>query len=409
MMLGLLLARAGVAVTVLEKHGDFLRDFRGDTVHPSTLTLLDELGLGTEFAKIPHRLVEQIRIQVDDGLVPIGDFRRIPGPHKHVAFVPQWDFLDLLADAARVEPAFTLRMHTEATGLLTEGGVVTGVRYRSADGSSGELQADLTVACDGRRSSLRDAAGLHARSFGVPMDVWWFRLPRHEGDPEGAVGQIGSGQALALIDRGDYFQCAYLIRKGSNTALRAEGIEAFRRRVAAMIPWLGNRMEAVHHWGDVALLDVRLDRLRRWSTEGLLCLGDAAHAMSPIGGVGINLAIQDAVAAARLLAGPLRRGALTGSHLARVQLRRWAPAALTQAVQRVIHAQLLGPALSGDTALIGTGPGKPWLSIQLFQRFPLLQAIAAAAVGIGLLPEHAPAFAHGSSVGSGGTGDPVVA
>ncbi|MGH3832893.1 MAG: FAD-dependent oxidoreductase [Pseudonocardiaceae bacterium] len=400
MMLGLLLARAGVAVTVLEKHSDFLRDFRGDTVHPSTLTLLDELGLGTEFAKIPHRLVEELQVQLDDGLFPFSDFHRIPGPHKHLAFVPQWDFLDLLADAGRAERAFTLRMHTEATGLLIEGGAVTGVRYRSADGSGGELRADLTVACDGRHSVLRDGAELHTRSFGVPLDVWWFRLSRREGDPPDAVGRFSSGQVMVLIDRGDYFQCAYLIRKGSDAALRAEGIEAFRRRVAAMIPWLGDRMGAVRDWGDVALLDVRLDRLRRWSTEGLLCLGDAAHAMSPVGGVGINLAIQDAVAAARLLAGPLRRGTLTRGHLDLVQLRRWAPAALTQTVQRVIHARLLDRALSGDIAPVsdialgGAGPSRaPW-PLRLLRRFPLLRAVPATVVGIGLLPEHAPSFAR---------------
>ncbi|MGH3905148.1 MAG: FAD-dependent oxidoreductase [Pseudonocardiaceae bacterium] len=396
MMLGLLLARAGIAVTVLEKHGDFLRDFRGDTVHPSTLTLLDELGLGAQFAQIPHRLVEQAQVQVGDDLVQVGDFRHIPGPHKHLAFVPQWDFLDLLADAARVEPTFTLRMSTEATGLLTEDGRVAGVRYR-ADGTTGELRADLTVACDGRRSRLRDSAGLHARSFGVPMDVWWFRLPRHEGDPVGVAARFGAGYGMVLIDRGDYFQCAYLIRKGSDAALRAEGIEAFRRRVGAMIPWLADRTGAVHDWADVALLDVRLDRLRRWSAEGLLCIGDAAHAMSPVGGVGINLAIQDAVAAARLLAEPLLRGTLNRRHLDRVQLRRWAPAALTQAVQRAIHARVLGPALIGDIELVGAGSGRPPLPIRLLQRFPLLQAVPATAVGIGLLPEHAPTFARGGS------------
>jgi 2-polyprenyl-6-methoxyphenol hydroxylase-like FAD-dependent oxidoreductase len=396
-MLGLLLARAGVTVTVLEKHGDFLRDFRGDTVHPSTLTLLDELGLGAQFAAIPHRLVEQAQVQLDTGLVPVGDFSRIPGPHKHLAFVPQWDFLDLLADTARTEPTFTLRMNTEATGLRTEGGTVTGVRYRSADGSCGELPADLTVACDGRRSVLRAAAGLRVRSFGVPMDVWWFRLPRSPHDPAGAVARFGSGQGMVLIDRGDYFQCAYLIRKGSDTVLRAEGIEAFRRRVAAMLPWLATRTAAVRGWDDVALLDVRLDRLRRWSTAGLLCIGDAAHAMSPVGGVGINLAIQDAVATARLLAGPLRRGTLTRRRLDRVQLRRWAPTALTQAVQRAIHARLLGPVLTGDLPLVGAGRGRLPLPIRLLQRFPALRAVPATAVGIGLLPEHAPRFARGSS------------
>lgn len=397
MMLGLLLARAGVAITVLEEHGDFLRDFRGDTVHSSTLTLLDELGLAEQFAKIPHRLVEQLQVQLDDDLVTFGDFRRIPGPHKHMAFVPQWDLLDLLADAGRTEPTFTLRMQTEATGLLTEGGAVTGVRYRSADGSSGELRADLTVACDGRRSVLRDAARLHTRSFGVPLDVWWFRLPRHVGDPVGGVARFGSGQGMVVIDRGDYFQCAYLIRKGADATLRAQEIETFRRRVAAMIPWLSDRMGTVRGWDDVSLLDVRLDRLRRWSTEGLLCLGDAAHAMSPVGGVGINLAVQDAVAAARLLAGPLLRGELTRRDLDRVQLRRWAPTALTQVMQRAIHARVLGPALTGGIAPATAGPGRPALPIRLLQRFPLLQAIPATVVGIGLLPEHAPAFARGSS------------
>ena len=397
MMLGLLLARAGIAVTVLEKHGDFLRDFRGDTVHPSTLTLLDELGLGPVFAKIPHRLVDRMQIQLDQALVPIGDFRRIPGPHKHLAFVPQWDFLDLLADAGRAEPEFTLRMHTEATGLRTEGGMVTGVHYRCADGTDGELRADLTVACDGRRSVLREAARMPIRSFGVPLDVWWFRLPRHDGDPAGGVACFGSGQGMVVIDRGTYFQNAYLIRKGTDAALRAAGIETFRRRVAAMIPWLGDRMEAVEDWNDVALLDVRLDRLRRWSIPGLLCLGDAAHAMSPVGGVGINLAIQDAVAAARLLAAPLRSGTLTRRDLDRVQLRRWAPATVTQAAQRAIHAQLLGPALSGDLTLARGGSSRPPLPIRLLQRLPWLQAIPATAVGIGLLPEHAPAFARRES------------
>lgn len=398
MMLGVLLARAGVRVSVLEKHGDFLRDFRGDTVHPSTLTLLDELGLGEAFGKLPYRRIEQGQFQLGDGgLMPLVDFRRIPGPSKYLAVVPQWDFLEMLAEAGRAEPAFTLRMRTEATGLLTEGGVVTGVRYRRADATTGDLRADLTVACDGRHSVLRDAAGLHARSFGVPIDVWWFGVPRYKRDPEGGTGLIGSGHLLALIDRGDYFQCAYIIRKGSDAALRAEGIESFRHRVAAMLPWLGERMTAVRDWGDVALLDVRLDRLPRWSTHGLLCLGDAAHAMSPVGAIGVNLAIQDAVATARLLASPLRRGTLTRRDLDRVQLRRWAPAAMTQAVQRVLHARFLGPVLAGDVKLAPSGPVRRPLPVRLLQRFPVLQAIPATAIGIGLLPEHAPAFARGSS------------
>lgn len=394
MVLGLLLARAGVAVTVLEKHGDFLRDFRGDTVHPSTLTLLDELGLGDEFADVPHRLVDRVQVQTDDGVLPIGDFRRIPGPHKHLALVPQWDFLDLLADAGREEPTFTLRMRTEATGLLTDRDRVIGVRYRGPDGGGGELRADLTVACDGRRSALRDAAGLRARSFGVPMDVLWFRLPRRDGDPEGGLGRFGSGQGIVVIDRGDYFQTALLIPKGSDAALRSEGIESFRRRVTAMLPWLGDRAATVGSFDDIALLDVRLDRLRRWFTPGMLCLGDAAHAMSPVGGVGINLAVQDAVAAARRLAGPLRHGAVGRRDLALVQARRWLPTTVTQTVQRLIHSRVLGRALSGEIELIGSGGGRLPLPVRLLQRFPALQAIPATAVGIGLLPEHAPSFAR---------------
>ena len=388
MVLGLLLARAGVRVVVLEKHGDFLRDFRGDTVHPSTLTLLDELGLGDEFARLPHRLIERIQVQVGDAIVPVADFTRIPGPHKHLALVPQWDFLDLLASSGRTEPTFDLRMRTEGTGLVVENGRVVGVRYRGPDGVAGELRADLTVACDGRRSLLREAAGLRSRSFGVPMDVWWFRLPRREGDPEGGVGRFAAGAGMVLIDRGDYFQCAYLIRKGSDATLRGEGIASLHRRVASMVPWLADRVDALRSFDEVSLLDVRLDRLRRWSTAGLLCLGDAAHAMSPVGGVGINLAVQDAVAAARLLEEPLLGGRVRPRDLLRVQVRRWAPAALTQAVQRVVHARVIGQVLAGGPAPSGADRTPP--VVRLLTRFPLLQTIPATAVGIGLLPEHAP-------------------
>ncbi|GAA1273660.1 FAD-dependent oxidoreductase [Saccharothrix xinjiangensis] len=391
MVCALLLARAGVEVTVLEKHGDFLRDFRGDTVHASTLTLLDELGLGPSFAEVPHQLVERVQVMLDSGLQTMGDLSRIPGPHKHIAFVPQWDFLDLLADAGRREPAFTLRMDTEVVGLLRDGDRVTGVRYRAADGGTGELAADLVVAADGRHSLVRDQAGLPVRAFGAPMDVWWFRLPRNPDELNGATGRFSRGNALVLINRGDYFQTAYLIRKGTDRVLRQEGVEAFRERVVALVPWLADRVGAIGSLDDVKLLDVKLDRLRRWHADGLLCIGDAAHAMSPIGGVGINLAVQDAVAAARIVAAPLRRGELTPRVLARVRRRRWLPTAVTQAIQRRIQDRFLKPTLEG---VPGADAGKPPRPVRLMRRFPALQVVPAYLAGVGLLPEHAPGFAR---------------
>ncbi|MGA5702502.1 FAD-dependent oxidoreductase [Peterkaempfera bronchialis] len=392
MMLGLLLARAGVRVQVLEKHGDFLRDFRGDTVHASTLTLLDELGLGESFWAIPHRLLAQALLPLSGPRPVTVDLDLLPGPHKHIAMVPQWDLLGLLARAAGQEPTFTLRMATEVTGLLREGDAVTGVRYRTQDGQCGELHATLTVACDGRTSTVRAASGLRHRDFGVPLDVWWFRLPRHPGDPEGLAARAGRGGALVLIDRGEYFQVGYLIRKGSDARMRAEGIEAFRTRLAALLPRMPDRAAAVRSWDEVKLLNVRLDRMQRWFTPGLLCIGDAAHAMSPIGGVGINLAIQDAVATARLLAAPLLAGRVGGRDLARVQLRRWLPTVVTQSLQWVMHQTLVKHGLTGaaDAAERDTPP-KPAL---LLQRFRRLRAALAHVIAIGVLPEHAPAFAR---------------
>ncbi|MEU5696582.1 FAD-dependent oxidoreductase [Actinosynnema sp. NPDC020468] len=388
MVLGLLLARAGVEVTVLEKHGDFLRDFRGDTVHASTLTLLDELGLGPSFAEVPHQLVERMQVLLDSGPQTVADLTRLPGAHKHIAFVPQWDFLDLLADAGKREKAFALRMNTEVTGVVRQHGKVTGVRYRDADGER-ELAADLVIAADGRGSRVRAEAGLPIRSFGAPMDVWWFRLPRHEGEPTGGLGRFGRGSGVVLLPRGDYFQVAYLIRKGSDAELRAEGVAAFRKRISDLVPWLAERLETVAELEDVKLLDVKLDRLRRWHDDGVLCVGDAAHAMSPIGGVGINLAVQDAVAAARILAAPLRRGAVTPAELAKVRRRRWFPTAVTQGIQRLVQDRFLRPTLAG-----AAGPAKAPAPIRLLQRVPLLQVVPAYLVAIGLLPEHAPAFAR---------------
>ncbi|HEV7906620.1 MAG TPA: FAD-dependent oxidoreductase [Pseudonocardiaceae bacterium] len=391
MVLGLLLARAGVEVTVLEKHGDFLRDFRGDTVHASTLTLLDELGLGPAFAEVPHQTVERVQVMLDSGLATIGDLSRLPGPHKHIALVPQWDFLDLLADAAKSEPTFTLRMNTEVTGLRKQNGRVTGVDYRTSDGTEGEITADLVVASDGRHSLVREKAGLPVRAFGTPMDVWWFRVPRKADEPAGGFGRFGTGRAVVLINRGDYFQAGFLIRKGTDAKLREEGIAAFRRRVTSLLPWLTDRMETVRSLDEVKLLDVKLDRLRRWHGDGVLCIGDAAHAMSPIGGVGINLAVQDAVAAARLLAEPLRNGRVAPAILARVQRRRWLPTAVTQGFQRLIQNAFLRRTLDGASAVTTSKTPKP---VELLQRFPRLQVVPAYLVAIGLLPEHAPRFAR---------------
>ena len=406
MVLGLLMARAGVDVTVLEKHGDFLRDFRGDTVHSSTLTLLDELGLGERFAAVPHRLLDRMQAQLDGGTVQLADLRRLPGAHRHIALVPQWDFLDMLADAAADEPTFTLRRNAEVVGLVRESGRVAGVRYRDREtGEEHVLRASLTVACDGRHSDVRRAAGLRPRSFGVPMDVWWFRLPRHSGDPIGGVGRFSTGHFCVMIDRGTYWQCGYLIRKGTDAALRAAGIGELQRRFAGLLPWMADRVGELHSFDDVALLDVKLERLRRWDLDGLLLIGDAAHAMSPVGGVGINLAVQDAVAAARVLGPALASGGIVPrSVLRQVQRRRTFPTVVIQTGQRIAHRAILGRALketAGPVAKVGfDGGGEAAhraslpLALRLVQKFPVLQGIPARLIAIGPLPEHAPTWAR---------------
>jgi 2-polyprenyl-6-methoxyphenol hydroxylase-like FAD-dependent oxidoreductase len=386
-VLGLLLARAGVEVTVLEKHGDFLRDFRGDTVHPTTLRLLDELGLWERFAALPHSKVEQATFELSPGrLITFVDFRRLHQPHPYVAMVPQWDLLSLLADAAQGEPTFTLRMRTEATGLLRESGKIAGVRYQGPDGP-GELRAELTVACDGRGSLVRHEAGLKAREYQVNFDVWWFRLPREStAEFSPFVPRMAPGKAMVVLPREGYFQIAYLGQKGSDAQLRARGIEAFRRDVAGLMPEAA--VDALKCFDDVKHLDVRVNRLHRWHTDGLLCIGDAAHAMSPVGGVGINLAVQDAVAAAILLAEPLRRHRVTIRDLARVRRRRVLATVVTQGLQRMLHREFLGPILKGEIA--GPPPGL----LGLVERLPWLSAVPAYIVGVGIRPEHAPKFAR---------------
>lgn len=354
-MLGLLLARAGVDVTVLEKHPDFLRDFRGDTVHPSTLRLLHELGLLDALDALPHRDVDQISIGTAERPLLRASLADLPGPHKRIAMIPQWDFLTLLTGHAARYRGFRLLMSSRAHGLIREGEAVRGVRYRDADGEH-ELRAVLTVAADGRRSELREAAGLVPHYLGAPMDVLWLRLPRADTDPEGLLGRVGPGGLVAAIDRGDYWQIAYVTRKGAWAEVRARGIGRLRQELAGFLPVLASRVGALDSWSAVAFLEVGLDRLPRWSRPGLLCIGDAAHTMSPIGGVGINLAVQDAVAAANLLAAPLYRAqadpdrftkTLNPALVDRVQRRRELPTRGTQLIQRVIQDQVIERALTG--------------------------------------------------------------
>lgn len=387
MVLGLLLARAGVDVTLLEKHGDFLRDFRGDTVHCTTMRLLDELGLWEPFSKLSYTEVRNAAFESNGRSVTYVDFGRLRQPHPFIAMVPQWDLLNLLAEAATAEPTFNLRMNTEVTGLLREGDRVTGVRYRGPDGE-GELRAELTVACDGRWSIARQEAGLPTREFPVNFDVWWFQLPRNDNTEFSFLPRTGPGKALAVIPREGYFQIAYLGRKGSDAQLRAQGIEAFRREVAALVPEAAGSMDALESMDDVKHLDVRVNRLRRWHCAGLLCIGDAAHAMSPMGGVGINLAVQDAVAAATILAEPLQRHRVTDRDLARIRRRRVIPTAITQFVQLVLHRRLLGPLLRG------ADPAPPDSVLRIIERFPWVSFLPAYFIGVGVLPERAPAFAR---------------
>jgi 2-polyprenyl-6-methoxyphenol hydroxylase-like FAD-dependent oxidoreductase len=391
MVLGLLLARQGVDVLVLEKHADFLRDFRGDTVHPSTLRLLDELGLAEEFLRLPHQQVTRLGATTDDGTYVLADFGRLPGRFPFLALVPQWDLLDFLADRGREYPTFRLRMDAEVTGLLTGDGVVRGVRYRTPDGTEHEVRATLTVGADGRHSRLRAAAGLRLREFGAPMDVLWFRLPKEPGaaaPPFGGAGRITRGRMMVVLDRGDYWQCAYLVAKGGYPTLQASGLEAFRTGLVELLPTMAPAVAAVRSWDDVRVLSVRVDRLTRWHRPGLLLIGDAAHAMSPIGGVGINLAVQDAAAAARLLARPLRDGVVTPQVLARVRRRRLFPTVVTQLVQRQIQARFLGRVLAGDRPV-----GTP-RALKLLDRHPVLQGLPARAIAIGPRPEHAPEWAR---------------
>jgi len=398
MMLGLLLARAGVEVVVLEKHADFLRDFRGDTIHPSTLELMHELGLLEDFLRLPHQKVQRLTGQVGDVPITIADFSHLPTRCKFIAFMPQWDFLNFLAAQAARYPTFHLRMQAEVTGVLEEAGRVVGVRATTPDGPA-EIRAALVVAADGRSSTVREQAGLHPRELAAPMDVLWFRLSRRPTDPEETTGRFDRGRIYIRINRGDHWQCGYVIPKGAAETVRRGGLESFRAEVATVMPFAADRVGELRDWEAVKLLSVQLNRLLQWYRPGLLCIGDAAHAMSPVGGVGINLAIQDAVAAANLLAEPLRGGGPTPDDLQRVQRRRMLPTRVIQGVQVQVQRRVI------MRVLAGAGPLKPALPLRIMARFPVLLRLPGRMIGLGVRPEHVKTSAMPPSV----SGSPLPA
>jgi 2-polyprenyl-6-methoxyphenol hydroxylase-like FAD-dependent oxidoreductase len=381
MTLGLLLARAGTDVVVLEKHADFLRDFRGDTIHPSTLQVMHELGMLERFLRLPHQEVARLGVAIGDEVLPVADFTHLPTRCRFLAFMPQWDFLDFLAAEGRSHPGFGLRMRAEVTELIAAGDRVAGVRATTPDGAL-DVRADLVVAADGRSSRVRELAGLPVDELGAPMDVLWFRLSRRPGDGAHTMGRLAAGRMLALIDRGEHWQCGYIIPKGALDDIRARGLDAFRAEVATLAPFAADRMSEIASWDDVKLLTVVVDRVRRWHRPGLLCIGDAAHAMSPIGGVGINLAIQDAVAAANRLAAPLRAGRVTSDDLRAVQQRRDFPTRVTQRLQLLAQERIVRPLLARTERL------RPPAVLRLLARFPALQRIPGRLIGLGIRPEH---------------------
>ena len=381
MMLGYLLARAGVNVTVLEKHGDFLRDFRGDTIHPSTLELMHELGLLAEFLQRPHQEVRQITGYFGDTEITVADFTQLSTQCKFLAFMPQWDFLNFLAEQGNRLPTFHVRMRAEVTGLIEESEKVVGVEATTPDGPL-QVRADLVVGADGRHSTVRAQAGLKVKNLGAPIDVLWMRLSRQEGDPHQPLGRFNRGKVLVMLDRGEFWQCAFVIPKGGIEDIRRRGLDAFRQDVAEVAPFLRERLDELTDWNDIKLLTVLIDRLEKWYRPGLLCIGDAAHAMSPIGGVGINLAIQDAVAAANLLAGPLCQSAVSIVQLQKVQRRRQMPAHFTQRLQIFVQDRLLSGVLASRKQV-----AMPW-PLRLVRRWPFLRRFPAWLIGIGIRPEH---------------------
>ena len=381
MMLGFLLARAGVDVQVLEKHADFLRDFRGDTVHPSTMEVMYELGILEEFLKRPHQEVRELSGQVGSEMVPIADFTHVPTHCKFIALMPQWDFLNFIAEEAKQYPGFHLRMRAEVTDLIRENGRVAGVRAKTPDGPL-EIRAELTIGADGRHSVVRESAGLKVIDLGTPIDVLWMRLSRKASDGGQTFGHIEAGKMLMMLDREEYWQCAFVIAKGGFEEVKRKGIEAFREEIVELSPFLADRVAELKGWEDISVLTVAVDRLARWHLPGLLCIGDAAHAMSPVGGVGINLAIQDAVAAANLLSAKLREGKVSGSDLHAVQKRRMFPTRATQWLQVGAQNRIIRPVLASTKPI-----SLPWV-LKLVRRWPVLRRIMPRIVGVGFRPEH---------------------
>ena len=377
MMLGLLLARSGIGVIVLEKHADFLRDFRGDTIHPSTMEVMRELGLLDDFLKLPHTPTPRLGVQIGDEYVEIVDFSHLPVRCKFIAMMPQWEFLNFLAEAGLKYPTFHLMMRAEALGLTDTGAV----RVRTPDGET-VIEAELVVGADGRGSTLRDAAGFTPIDSGAPMDVLWMRLSRHPSDAEQSMGKIEAGKFLIALDRGDYWQCAYVIPKGGIETIKALGLEVFREAVVSMRPEFADRVAELRTWDDVKLLTVKVDHLAEWSRSGLLFIGDAAHAMSPIGGVGVNYAIQDAVAAANILIPKLKQGSVTPDDLRAVQKRREAPARRMQRLQVFLQNTIISPVLAGKD------PMRVPLPLRFLQWFPILRRFPARLIGLGFQPEH---------------------
>jgi 2-polyprenyl-6-methoxyphenol hydroxylase-like FAD-dependent oxidoreductase len=380
-MLGLMLAREGVDVLVLEKHADFLRDFRGDTLHPSTMQIMDELGLADGLLELRHTKARKITARLPGRTVTVADLGRLKTRYPYITFMPQWDFLDYVTGEAKRYPNFRLEMNAEAKELILEDGMVRGVRYETPEGPR-EARALLTVAADGRSSPFRAQAGLKMVRTSPPIDVLWFRLSRREGDPEDTFGYAGNGRFMAVINRGDYWQIAYVIRKGEYQSVRAEGLEAFRRSVGGTIPEFADRTGELRDWEQVKLLTVQADRLRRWYRPGLLCIGDAAHAMSPVGGVGINLAIADAVAAANALAGPLGTGLVRSRDLMAVQLRRELPTRAIQALQSFAQRRVVSSSLQPDGAPALPAPARALLSLRPVRDLP------ARIIAFGIWPEH---------------------
>ena len=381
LMLGFLLARAGVDTVVLEKHGDFLRDFRGDTIHPSTLEVMHELGLLDEFLELPHQKVYELNAQVGDMRLTIADFRHLPTRCGFVAFMPQWDFLNFLAEKAARYSSFNLMMEAEVSGLIEESGRVIGVHAKTRNDEI-EVRADLVVGADGRSSMVREKAGLQVKEFGAPMDVLWFRLRRTAEDPATTMGRFDTGRIFIALNRGDYWQCGYVIAKGQFEEMRRQEFETFRAAIVKLAPYARDSVQDLRGWDDVKLLTVRVDRLLEWFRSGLLCIGDAAHAMSPVGGVGINLAIQDAVAAANVLFKPLREGQLAIEHLRRIQKRRELPTRVTQGLQVAVQRRIIA------RVLVETGRLRPPLAVRLLGKIPFLRRIPARIVGLGIRPEH---------------------